>query len=187
MAQIHKTNHRQNTIEADTAGVGGSGIAGTKGTRNQASLNAIFQGSPLYSAAKYPIPGENDIDYSSPKELRNWFITNVVKGTVTDASYGLGTYDREFGNNAVDGNPSPPDLASNALAVEGPKPASGFVPNPTSPGEGSVKAETKPDAPEDFVKSLTPNGSAFAGDNITDKAKLIDQAKSIVARIETEA
>ena len=64
------------------------------------------------------------------------------------------------------------------------KPATGFVPNPTSPGEGSFKADTKPDAPDDFIKELKPNGAAFSGDNIKSRSKLIDQAQAIVDRLE---
>ena len=186
MAITIKTNHRQNTIEADSAGVGGSGIAGAKGTRNQASLNAIFSESPIYLPAKIKLEGEPEVPYDKPENLRDWYITNVAKGTVKDSSYGLGTYDRDYGTNAVEGNPSPPDLGLQALEDAGVanRPATGFVPNPTSPGEGSFKADTKPDAPEDFIKELKPDGAAFSGDNIESRAKLVDQAKAIVDRLE---
>ena len=184
MAISVKTNHRQNTIEPDTAGVGGSGIAGAKGTRNQASLMSIFPGSPIYSQAKLKAGGEDgEISYAAPSDLREWYISNVVKGTVTDSSFGLGTHDLDFGVNAVEGNPSPPDLSEQALTTDHP-PANGFVPNPTSPGEGSVKAATKPEAPKDFVDNLSPNGSPFEGENIVTRAKLVDQAKEIVDRLE---
>ena len=185
MAITVKTNHRQNTIVADTAGVGGSAIPGTKGARST-SLISNFSGSPIYASAKIKIEGEKEIPYDTPENLRDWYISNVVQGTVKDSSYGLGEYDRDFGVNSVEGNPSPPDLSSQALedANVSNKPANGFVPNPTSPGEGSVKAETKPDAPDDFKKSLTPNGAAFSGDNIVARSKLVDQAKSIVDRLE---
>ena len=186
MAIEVKTTYTTNTITADSNGAGGKGIAGRPGTRNDASVQEIFAGSPLpnYSSAKIAIEGEPDIDYSSPNALKTWFINNVVKGTVTDGSFGLSTYDREFGNGDVDGAPSPPNLNSQALQVEGPKPASGFVPNPASPGEGSVEATTKPDAPEAFVEKLTPNGAAFAGDNIEARADLKGQAKQIVDRLQ---
>jgi|TARA_R110000824_G_scaffold41100_5_gene122615 hypothetical protein len=186
MAITIKTNHRQNTIEADSAGAGGAGIGGSRGTRNQASLNAIFSESPMYLASKIKVEGETDVPYDKPENLRDWYITNVVKGTVKDASYGLGTYDRDYGTNAVEGNPSPPDLEIQALEDSGVtnKPATGFVPNPTSPGEGSFKADTKPDAPDDFIKELKPNGAAFSGDNIKSRSKLIDQAQAIVDRLE---
>jgi|TARA_R110001583_G_scaffold11663_1_gene52513 hypothetical protein len=187
MAIEVKTNHRQNSIEPDSAGVGGAGVEGSKGTRNNSSLLSIFSGSPLvgYSESEIEAPGEADkLDYSDPEKLRQWYISNVVKGTVTDASYGLGTYDLDFGNNTVDGAPSPPNLAEQALSDANVKhkPATGFVPNPSSPGEGSITADTKPDAPDAFVDKLSPNGSAFTGDNIVTRANLKDQAKSIVDR-----
>ena len=187
MAIEVKTTYTTNTITADSNGAGGKGIAGRPGTRNDASVQGIFAGSPLpnYSGATIKVEGESqDIDYSSPNALKAWFIDNVVKGTVTDGSFGLSTYDREFGNRNVDGAPSPPNLNSQAQQVEGPKPANGFVPNPASPGEGSVEATTKPDAPEAFVEKLTPNGAAFAGDNIEARADLKGQAKQIVDRLQ---
>ena len=187
MAITIKTNHRQNTIVADTAGVGGNELPGTKGARNT-SLSSLFPGSPIYAATEIDVAGEPKISYATPADLRGWFIDNVVKGKVTDSQFGLGQYDREFGSQKLEGSPSPPNLSEQALSDPNVtnKPASGFVPNPTSPGEGSVKAETKPDAPDDFKNSLTPNGAAFAGDNIVDRSNLVDQAKSIVDRLTVE-
>jgi len=186
MAQEAKTTYSTNTINPDTNGVGGKGVAGSPGSRNPSSLQAIFPGSPLvgYSEAKIEAEGEaGSLDYSDPAKLKAWFISNVVKGTIDDAAYGLGKYDLDFGNNSIEGNPSPPDLEKQALTADQ-APASGFVPNPASPGEGSVDATTKPDAPESFIDKLSPNGAAFSGDNIVSRAKLKDQAKQIVDRLQ---
>lgn len=186
MAQEAKTTYSTNTITPDTNGVGGKGVAGSPGSRNPASLQAIFPGSPLvgYSGAETEAGGESGkLDYSDPAKLKAWFINNVAKGTIDDASYGLGKYDLEFGNNSVEGNPSPPDLEKQALTADQP-PASGFVPNPASPGEGSVSATTKPEAPGAFVDKLSPNGAAFSGDNIAARSNLKDQAKQIVDRLQ---
>lgn len=189
MAQEAKTTYSSNTIDPDTNGVGGKGVAGSPGSRNPASLQAVFKGSPLvgYAGAKLSADGEDgDLDYSDPAKLKAWFINNVVKGTVDDSVFGLGKYDLEFGNNSIEGAPSPPNLAEQALTADSP-PANGFVPNPVSPGEGSVSHTTKDEAPKDFVEKLSPNGAAFAGDNIASRANLRDQSKQIVDRIKPPA
>ena len=186
MAQEAKTTYSTNTISPDTNGVGGNGVAGSPGSRNPASLQAIFPGSPLvgYSGAELEAAGEEGkLDYSDPAKLKAWFISNVAKGTIDDSAYGLGKYDLEFGSNSIEGSPSPPDLEKQALTADQ-APANGFVPNPASPGEGSVSATTKPDAPKAFVDKLSPNGSAFTGDNIVARANLKDQAKQVVDRLQ---
>jgi hypothetical protein len=81
MAITVQTTYSTNTISPDTNGAGGNGVAGSPGTRNPASLQAIFPGSPLvgYSEAKTEAGGESgELDYSDPAKLKAWFISKAV-------------------------------------------------------------------------------------------------------------
>ncbi len=193
MAIDVKTTYSSNTIEAGKLGAyAAGGTEGSPGVRNDTSLKACFAGSPLvgYSESEIEAPGEKDkLNYAKPENVKAWYIANVVKGTIDDASYGLGGYDLDFGNNAIDGAPSPPDLVKQAVEAKNvsDKPANGFVPNPTSPGEGSLDSSTKPEAPKAFADKLSPNGAAFSGDNIVARANLKDQAKAVVDRLQPPA
>jgi hypothetical protein len=172
-----KTTYSSDTIEAGGLGAGAAGIAGQPGTRNDASLKAAFSGSPLvgYSEAEIKAGGEEDaLDYSDPAALKTWFINNVVKGDIEDKSYGLGKYNLDY--------EQAPNLGNVERGGEG-MPATPFVPNPTSPGEGSTNASTQEPASDAFISKQTPDGAAFSGKNITQAANLADSAKEIVDRI----
>ena len=185
MAITVTTTYSSNTIEPDVKhGVGAGGIAGQKGVRNKGSLQSIFKDAPVvgYTGTADGLVAGN-ADHTSAALLKAWFFTNVVKGKDADGggAYGLATVDKEFGNNAVEGAPSPPNLATQALTATN-KPANGFVPNPASPGEGEFTADKKAAAPADFTNELKPDGAAFSGDNIVTVADLKAQAKKIVDR-----
>lgn len=185
MAITVTTTYSSNTIEPDVKhGVGAGGVAGQKGVRNKGSLQSIFKDAPVvgYTGTADGL-AEGNADHTSAALLKQWFFNNVVKGTDNNGggAYGLATVDKEFGNNAVDGAPSPPNLTTQALTAPN-KPANGFVPNPASPGEGEFTADKKAVAPTDFTDKLTANGAAFSGDNIVTVADLKAQAKKIVDR-----
>ena len=188
MAITVKTTYSSNTIEPDvTHGVGAGGVAGQKGVRNKGSLQSIFKDAPVvgYTGTADGLVAGN-ADHTSAALLKQWFFNNVVKGKDSSGggAYGLSTFDKEFGNQGVEGAPSPPNLSTQATtltATEG-KPANGFVPNPASPGEGEFTADKKAAAPTDFTSKLTANGAAFSGDNIVTVADLKAQAKKIVDR-----
>ena len=190
MAIEVKTTMEHATVTADTTGFGGKGIEGSKGTRNVTSLQACFPGTPVVG---YDGAGEGDtapggevdkLDTSSPAAMKWWFFKNVVRGNVTDSVYGLSKYDLDF-NSSGDATNPPPDLATQALQLDAKdgKPASGFVPNPTSPGEGSTSVSTKPEAPSAFTDKLSSDGQpTLSGQKITDVANLKTQAENMASR-----
>ena len=167
MAQTVTTTSKQNTIKPDKKmGYHGTEDSeGAMGRANVATLQGIFGGSPLdgYSGAKEieAVGEEEKIDLSTPESYRKWFFDNVVDGTISDESYGLGTQDLGF--------PNAPDLKAGDSDVpvggEG-LPATPFVPNPVSPGEGSILPADQVEAPESFVKKLNPKGP-FVGPSTT--------------------
>ena len=172
-----KTTYSSDTIEAGGLGAGAGGVANQPGTRNDASLKAAFSGSPLkgYSEAKIKAGGEADeLDYSDPAALKAWFLANVVKGNIEDKSYGLGNYNLDY-----EDAPNLDEVDTGDAGL----PATPYVPNPTSPGEGSTRPADQGAASEAFTSKQTPNGAAFRGKNITETANLADSAKEIVDRI----
>lgn len=172
-----KTTYSTDTIEAGGLGVGARGVAGQPGTRNDASLKAAFSGSPLvgYSEAEIKAGGEADaLDYSDPAALKEWYFANVVKGRIDDSAFGLGKFSLDY--------ELAPNLDETDTGDAG-KPATPYVPNPTSPGEGSTSPSTQADASDAFKDKLTPNGAAFSGKNITETANLAASAKEIVDRV----
>ena len=169
---IKKTN-REPTIEAVDVGYQGKeGAEGSKGKSNKTALRSIFQ-SPLLGKESISVPGEPGLDLSSAATYRQWFFDNVLKGTVDGNHYGLGQYNREFQHKD---NPN----LSEVITGAGGLPATPYVPNPTSPGEGSVSPESQKQAPAEFINKLSADGSAFSGKNIVDNSNLKLSAQAIV-------
>lgn len=170
-----KTTMNQGTIAPDGT-IGYHGTGDKLGTSNVKSVQSAFASSPIYAGAESKVPGEDPIalDPNNPTAYREWFFKNVVKGKVNDKSYGLGQFDREFGN--------APNLGEVDVGGAG-LPATPFTPNPTSPGEGSAdNAKAIAPASEAFVKSIDGKVAPFSGDGIAAQRKLSDSAKSIVDR-----
>lgn len=167
---VKKTN-REPTIEVVDVGYQGKeGAEGSKGKSNKTALKSIFE-SPLLGKEKVNIQGENPVDLSSAAAYRQWFFDNVLKGTVDGNHFGLGQFSREFSG--------APDLATVTTGGGG-LPATPYIPNPTSPGEGSVSPSTQKPAPVEFVSKQTADGAAFEGNNIVDMSNLANTAKKIV-------
>lgn len=111
---------------------------GNLGSSNAASLNSIFSTSPIHSS---------DLTAASVKAD---YVANVLNATVK-GGYGFaadvsmnydGAPDYDFSH---DGGASP------------------FVPNPSSPGEGSVNPSDKPDAPDNFKDPSASEGTYGGG------------------------
>jgi len=115
------------------------------GSRNQANLSAIFGDSPL--------PGYlGDID---DDERKKTYQDSVLDGTVT-GGLGLPNFNPEYTANGA------PDL----LKVEtggGGKPATPFVPNPDSPGPGSMSAADQAEFTGTIPESGPEYGSGLGG------------------------
>ena len=123
----------QITVEA----VENKAVSGSKA--DYAALKLLFPGSPLYT------------DYT--KEYldanKNGWLTD---GKIDDGGYGmLGSVQRDY--HLYEGPHGPPSYEEVNEAVKGVgkgMPASAFVPNPISPGEGEVAPEFQTAAPDGY-------------------------------------
>jgi len=137
---------------------------GAMGKANATALTSIFKGSPLpgYSPTNIKVGGEkDDIDTSDAAAYRKWFMSNVVKGKISDEAYGLGQFHLDYNDEAT----NLPDMNGVKTGAAG-LPATPFVPNPVSPGEGSVNPSTMAAAPEGFVNKQTPS-APFSGASVS--------------------
>lgn len=145
------------------------------GTRNEQSLKSLFSTSPLYSQAESNVPNQGAIKLTS-EGLKQWYLDNVVNGIVagSDGYYGFSeNHSLDFtgagASNATQGG-GPPNF-NDVKTGGGGLPATAFVPNPASPGEGNgVNASSIPDA-KDFAaqisakKPSTPGAGAAANED----------------------
>tara|TARA_R110000868_G_scaffold280334_2_gene540459 strand:+ start:102 stop:599 length:498 start_codon:yes stop_codon:yes gene_type:complete len=98
-------------------------IPGTspKGSRNQVNLNSCFAASPIYTG---------DLSNDERKKL---YASLALEGTVVNGN-GLNSFDRDYTD-----APNLKDVDLNTHNLP-----SAFMPNPTSPGPGSLNAADKP-------------------------------------------
>ncbi|MAE83214.1 MAG: hypothetical protein CMB80_10785 [Flammeovirgaceae bacterium] len=115
------------------------------GARNQANLSAIFGDSPL--------PGY--LGELTDEERKEEYQKTVLDGTVT-AGFGFSNFNPEYTANGA------PDL----LTVEtggGGNPATPYVPNPDSPGPGSMSASDQSEFTGTIPESGPEYGSGLGG------------------------
>lgn len=105
---------RQKLVEADAPS--GKPL----GSRFQTSLNSCFPASPVYLSS------------ISDQERKEYYRDNVLNGV--SSGHGIENFDRDYSN--------APDF--NSVDTSGLNLPSPFMPNPTSPGPGSVNASDKP-------------------------------------------
>jgi hypothetical protein len=183
--KITKT-YREPTLNVDDMGYSGKEkTEGGLGKSNRTSMQGLFGkkdfGSPIYNQAEISVAGEADKLKMTPEGYRAWFFSNVVRGTVQGTNYGLGTYDLEFGENLADNDVNAaPNLSSVASGNGAGEPATPFVPNPASPGEGSLSPLDQAATPQAFIDKLSPNGAPFGGKNIEQARDLRAESKSNV-------
>ena len=147
------------------------------GTRNEQNLKGLFPSSPLYNAASSDVPNEGAAKLQ-PAEYAQWFLDHVVNGAVpgSDGYYGFSeAYNRDFNGAGASVPGGPPDF-KDVKTGGGGLPATAFVPNPASPGEGNgVSADAKPEA-KDFAaqisakKPSTPGAGAAANEDARNPA-----------------
>ena len=101
-------------------------------------LKSMFATSPL-----------GDLSSDSIKEQ---YQKEVLDGEINDKGHTFGTYNPNYTD--------APDMADVETGGGG-APASPFVPNPSSPGEGSVSPTDQPKAPDGF--GTEPSATPFAG------------------------
>ena len=113
------------------------------GARNQENLAAIYPGSPVLS-------GE-----ITDEERKTAFQSEALDGSVTNG-LGFNSFDRDYAANGA------PDLADVETGGGG-KPATPYVPNPSSPGPGSTSAVDQPEFEGDISDSSPEYGSGLGG------------------------
>ena len=124
-------SHTQGTIEVNASTRG-------MGTSDTSSMQACFPGSP-----SWVLTGD---------DLRAEFQTLVLDSVVNDGGHTFGEFNRDY----VDA-PAYGDVETGGSGA----PASAWVPNPTSPGAGSVNPTDQPAPPDGF--GTTPNDQWGAG------------------------
>lgn len=140
----------------------------TKGNRDDGSLNEIFSTGPIRKK-KVNDPSGKEIDFTAAS-LKEWFFANVVNGTVPDSGgyYGFAVpYSLDFaGQNTTD---SPPDYKKLKFSGQAGEPATAFVPDPSSPGEGSgADPSAKPGSGRFIIEQNAKEPSTpGSGDSVT--------------------
>ena len=125
--------HKQITVNSAVTDKG-MGTAATNDLRN------IFIKSPIYT------------DEISNDGLREEFQEIVLDAVINDGGHTFGQFDTAF--------PDAP-LLTEVKTGGGGLPASPFVPNPVSPGPGSMNASDQADPPDGY--GTTPNGQFGSG------------------------
>ena len=125
--------HKQITVNSAVTEKG-MGTAATNELRN------IFTKSPIYT------------DEISNDGLREEFQDTVLDAVINDGGHTFGQFDTAF---------SEAPLLAEVKTGGGGLPASPFVPNPVSPGPGSMNASDQAEAPEGYGQ--TPSGQWGSG------------------------
>jgi len=114
------------------ATVGDKSISTTQaglGSTNNLALKSAFPHSPLYKAVS-----DGGIDEN---EREKEFIQNVLIGEVQNGN-GFANFNRDYSKNGM------PDIPNITEDNAGKPLYSPYIPNPTSPGPGSMNADDKP-------------------------------------------
>ena len=134
--------HRQGTVNSVVTERG-------MGTANSANLSGIFTQSPILT--------KEITDDSLREEYQN----TVLDAVINDGGHTFGTFNTGF----VDA----PDLAEVKTGAGG-LPASPHVPNPTSPGPGSMNPTDQPEAPDGFGETANSQYGSGVGSALGPKA-----------------
>ena len=126
-------SHKQGTVEPPIT----DRALGSSSTND---LKTSFASSPIY---------KEDVTAESIKE---YYQARVLDGVINDGGHTFGTHDPNY--------VEAPDMADVETGGGG-KPASPYVPNPVSPGEGSVDPSDQGEAPEGFGE--VPGATPFTG------------------------
>jgi len=125
--------HKQGVVQTR-----GEPSARSLGKRDDTTLREAFSGNPLLEL--------------TDDSVRAHFEELCLNGSVNDAGHTFGTFNRDY--------PDAPDLNEVETGAAG-LPASPYVPNPVSPGEGSVDPSDLGNPPDNFGK--TPSSTPFVG------------------------
>ena len=140
--------HTQQTVEYLTT-------VRSMGTSDTTNLKSSFPASPIHA-------GE-----MTAESIKQQFQDEVIDGSVNDGGHTFGTFDRDY----VDA----PDMAEVATGGGG-LPASPYVPNPVSPGPGSINATDQADPPSGFGQNPSQVPGSGVGSALTPKASSEQQS-----------
>ena len=101
------------------------------GKSGTARLKKIFTQSPT-------------IEELTDDERREFFQNEVLNAVINDGGHTFGTYDTSYSG--------APNITEGVATGGAGAPASPHVPNPVSPGQGSVNPSDQAEAPEEFGK-----------------------------------
>ena len=141
--------HKQTTVEPTTS-------ARNLGARDDASLKSAFPASPIHT-------GE-----MTAESIAKQFQDEVINGTTNDGGH-------TFGEQTMDYSESP-DLNEVKTGAGG-LPASPYVPNPTSPGPGSLNAADQGEAPDGFGQTPPAQWGSGVGSQLQPKTSSEQQSK----------
>lgn len=125
-------SHKQGTVNPPVTDRG-LGRAGSN------SLRVSYASSPVYTEL-------------TEDSIREQYQKEVLDGVINDGGHTFGTYNPNY--------PDAPDM-SDVETGGGGLPASPYVPNPVSPGEGSTDPSDQGSAPDGFGQ--TPSATPFTG------------------------
>ena len=125
------------------------------GARDDATLQAAFAGSPIYT------------EELTDDERRADFQARCLEGTINDKGHTFGTFSVDFSD--------APDM-SEVTTGGGGLPASPFSPNVTSPGPGSTSPEDMPAAPDGY--NSAPSDTPFIGTGALTSPKAMSEKQS---------
>lgn len=119
------------------------------GKAGSSDLATIYSTSPIHSGDM------------TPDTIKSQYQAEVLDGTINDGGHTFGTHDPNY----VDA----PDLEDVETGGGG-KPATPFVPNPSSPGEGSISPSDQPEAPDGFGSAPSATPGVGVGSQLSPKA-----------------
>lgn len=140
--------HKQTTVEPVST-------ARNMGTSDTASLQKAFPASPIHQ-------GE-----MTAESIAKQFQDEVINGNTNDGGHTFGSQNMDYSDS--------PDL-NEVKTGEGGLPASPYVPNPTSPGPGSLNAADQGPAPEGFGETPPAQWGSGVGSQLQPKTSSEQQS-----------
>jgi len=134
--------HKQVTVEAPVT-------ERFMGRSDMNGLKQCFAASPIYT------------EELTDNERREAWQTMVLNGPINDGGHTFGVYEPNY--------LGAPDPAAEVETGGGGLPASAFVPNPASPGPGSINASDQPAPPDGFGQTPADTWGSGVGSQLSPK------------------
>jgi len=144
---------KQGTVQSNST-VGALGSIGGLSTSATDTIAASFPATPLGTIDQLTDDGTKD---ASSNPMMKWYQENVLDATIENPSFGGGV-SMNFSDSTA--TPAPPALGEAETGAGG-LPASAWVPNPVSPGPGSINPADMGEPPADY--GTVPNDTPGTG------------------------